>query len=57
MKIKYVTYGELISGVGYNNKRIEITVELNEDDKPDDVLQYARIYVQTKLGKEPELPF
>jgi len=57
MKAKYVTYGELLTGPGYNNKKVELTIEINEFEKADEAFEKAKQWVQNKLGINPELPF
>ena len=53
MKVERITYGELKSGPGYNNRKAEATVVLEEGDTPEAAIAKAQEVVAEAL-KEPE---
>ena len=53
MKVERITYAELKSGPGYNNRKAEATVVLEEGDTPEAAVAKAKEIVAEAL-KEPE---
>lgn len=52
MKAIYVTYSKLISLGNYENKKIEIQLEVEAGEKASDVLAAAKKFVDTHLEKD-----
>lgn len=65
MKARTITYERLKSLPGYNHEKIGITVELDDGDRAEDAVKFARNFVHLKLGItqsmiadcEAEIPF
>lgn len=51
MRVKDVTYGCLRNIGNYENVRAEVTVELQEGDKPDEAFKVAEDWVKWELDK------
>ena len=53
MKVERITYAELKSGPGYNNRKAEATIALEDGDTPEIAIAKAKEIV-TEALKEPE---
>jgi len=62
MKIR-VSYSELISGPGFNNRRAEAELEVTVENKSDIDATYSKAWervkseVKRQLGADPDIPF
>lgn len=50
MNAKTITYSRLKNLGDYNNEKVEITLEVTDGEKADDVLNAAKDWVSSKLG-------
>ena len=50
MKVKTIHYERLQSEVGYNHRKLGITIDLDEGDEPAQVVKHARAFVHRELG-------
>ena len=49
MIVKSVSYKELVTGVGYNNKSIGIEVQLEPGETLDEIFKCAKAYVELRV--------
>ena len=63
MKAKQITY-EKVKSYNFNNEKIGIVLEVEEDEKAEDVLNKAKMFVNKQLGevvmvpiREEDIPF
>lgn len=50
MRIKSIRVRRLVSGPGYENRAVEIDVEVGENQRPENVLREAQDWVDDQLG-------
>ena len=51
MKVRTITYSRLKSLGNYENEKIEVTVEVAEDETPIEVLNEAKAFVKKQFGE------
>lgn len=51
MKPKSITYSKVYSDHNYGNEKVEITVEIEENELPEDVFSYAKSFVESSHQK------
>jgi len=63
MKAKQITY-ERVKSCNFNNEKIGIVLEVEENEKAEDVLEKAKVFVKKQFGetvmvevKDRDLPF
>jgi len=53
MKVTKISYGRTLNRDDFNSERMEIMVELEEDEKASAAVKSAKLFLDRELGKLP----
>ena len=51
MRVTSITKGRLVSGPGYNNRKVEVTIHIDEGETPGEANVYADKLLAAMLGE------